>query len=59
MARGSAQWRHAESVLNLYVGSDVNPDNENIVQSLFGELTVTFPTNSGTDRSVHPVRFSL
>ena len=31
---------------NLYVGSDVNPDNENIVQSLFGELTVTFPTNS-------------
>lgn len=31
---------------NLYVGSDVNPDNENIVQSLFGELSVTFPTNS-------------
>lgn len=31
---------------NLYVGSDVNPDNENIVQSLFGELTVTFPTKS-------------
>lgn len=31
---------------DLYVGSDVNPDNENTVQSLFGELTVTFPTNS-------------
>ena len=31
---------------NLYVGSDVNPDNENIVQSLFGELSVTFPMNS-------------
>ncbi|WP_198514829.1 LamG-like jellyroll fold domain-containing protein [Hallerella succinigenes] len=31
---------------NLYVGSDVNPDNESTVHSLFGELSVTFPTNS-------------
>ena len=34
------------STYNLYVGSRVNPNSENTVQSLFGELTVTFPTNS-------------
>ena len=34
------------SSYNLYVGSDVNPDNESTVQSLFGEVSVTFQTNS-------------
>ena len=31
---------------DLYVGSDVNPNRENEVRSLFGELSVTFPAGS-------------
>lgn len=34
------------SMYNLYVGSAVSPDKESTVQSLFGELSVTFPAAS-------------
>lgn len=44
------------SSYNLYVGSDVAVDNESTVQSLLGELTVSFPKGSLEKREDVTVR---
>lgn len=44
------------SSYNLYVGSDVAVDDESTVQSLFGELTVSFPKGSLEKREDVTVR---